>query len=224
LPDDSGSGLNWAALLPVALGGVLLVVAWEGTHRKLWSALTGQPQTASSTSSAPFNPFDQNIINTPVVPPTNNQIDLRVCRDNPTAPACLQATASQAALDAGINPTYFLRQIQAESGFNPNAQSPAGAQGIAQFRPATAKGMGVNPFDPIAALKAAANLMGAYIQKYGGGIQGEEKALAAYNWGSGNLQSDIAAHGSSWLQYAPSETQNYINTIVGSAANPPHVS
>jgi hypothetical protein len=202
----------------VALGGVLLLVAWEGTHRKLWAAITGQPQTNPSPSSTPFNPLTTNIPGssacvpgTPGCPYTNASTDYK-------------SVANQAALTAGINPVYFSRQIQAESGFNPNAQSPAGAQGIAQFMPATAKGMGVNPFDPIASLKAAAQLMGAYIQKYGGGIQGEEKALAAYNWGSGNLASDLSAHGSSWLMYTPPETQNYINTIVGSSANPRNVS
>jgi len=202
LSDNSG-GLNWSSLVLVGLGGILLVTAWEGTHRKLWSAITGQKQTSPDQTSS-------NQTSSSGTPSTSN--------------TNYQQVAAQAAQTAGINPTYFLRQIQAESGFNPNVQSPAGAQGIAQFMPATAKGMGVNPWDPIASLKAAAQLMGAYIQKYGGGLQGEEKALAAYNWGSGNLESDIASHGSSWLMYAPSETQNYINTIVGTSANPRNVS
>ena len=59
----------------------------------------------------------------------------------------------------GIDPRYFRRQIGAESGFNPNARSRAGARGIAQIMPETAAGWGVNPDDPIASLEALATLM-----------------------------------------------------------------
>jgi surface antigen len=59
------------------------------------------------------------------------------------------SVALEAARAAGIPTTPFLRQINAESGFNPHAVSPAGAIGIAQFMPATAAGLGINPWDPI---------------------------------------------------------------------------
>ncbi len=47
--------LNWAALFVVVIGGVLLVVAWEGTHIQVWNAITGKNNTGSSlnTSGAP---------------------------------------------------------------------------------------------------------------------------------------------------------------------------
>src|SRR5215467_14378047 len=70
----------------------------------------------------------------------------------------LQDYARQAANRAGIDPDIFLRQIQQESGFNPGARSPAGAIGIAQFMPDTARGLGIDPTDPYAALDAAARL------------------------------------------------------------------
>ena len=53
------------------------------------------------------------------------------------------AIAQQDAVANGISPVYFVRQIQIESGFNPNAYSPAGAVGIAQFLPSTAAGLGI---------------------------------------------------------------------------------
>ena len=98
------------------------------------------------------------------------------------------AIAQQDASAVGIPPAYFVRQIQQESGFNPNAVSPAGAVGIAQFEPGTAAGLGINPWDPIQALKGAATLMANYARQYGGDYA---KALAAYNGGSGTVQSAV---------------------------------
>ena len=60
------------------------------------------------------------------------------------------------AIEAGIPPDSFVRQIQQESGFNPAAISSAGAIGIAQFMPATAAGMGFDPHDPDVSLRMAA--------------------------------------------------------------------
>src|SRR5215471_12886082 len=80
----------------------------------------------------------------------------------------LQDYARQAANRAGIDPDIFVRQIQQESGFNPSARSPAGAIGVAQFMPDTARGLGVDPTDPYASLDAGARLMASNLQKYGG--------------------------------------------------------
>jgi hypothetical protein len=85
----------------------------------------------------------------------------------------------------GLNPDVFERQINAESGFNPNARSPAGATGIAQIMPGTAKGWGVDPNDPDAALRASAKNMASYVKKYGG----IENALRAYNAGPGAIEA-----------------------------------
>jgi soluble lytic murein transglycosylase-like protein len=121
-----------------------------------------------------------------------------------------QTTATTYATQAGINPTIFVKQIQQESGFNPNAQSPAGALGIAQFMPGTAQSMNVNPWDPIAALKAAAYLDSANLQKYGGDYS---KMLAAYNAGGGAVDRSVSLYGTNWLSHMPSETQNYVRAI-----------
>lgn len=120
--------------------------------------------------------------------------------------------ARQAAEAAGISPDYFVRQIQQESGFNPNAGSPAGAEGIAQFMPGTAASMGVNPYDPSSALNGAARLMASLNAQYGGNYS---KALAAYNAGGGAVDAAVAQAGSNWLAYMPTETQNYVAIIMG---------
>ena len=68
----------------------------------------------------------------------------------------------------------------AESGFDPDAISPAGAQGIAQFMPATAAAYGLgDPFDPAAAIDAQAHLMSDLLRQFGS----PALALAAYNAG-----------------------------------------
>ncbi len=122
------------------------------------------------------------------------------------------AIAQQDAIAAGIPADYFVRQIEQESGFNPNSVSPAGAVGIAQFLPGTAAGLGINPWDPIQALRGAARLMANYAHQYGGDYA---KALAAYNGGSGTVQYAVNNCGANWLNCLPGETQHYIYIIMG---------
>ena len=60
-------------------------------------------------------------------------------------------------------------QLYAESGFNPFARSPAGAEGIAQFMPGTADAYGLtNPFDAERAIDAQAHLMSDLLKRFGG--------------------------------------------------------
>ena len=108
-------------------------------------------------------------------------------------------------------------QLQQESGYDPNAVSGAGAQGIAQFMPATAQQYGLtDPFDPTASIYAQAHLMSDLYNQFGDwGI-----ALAGYNWGGGNVQNAMDTYGSGWLANAPAETQNYVAAIIGNSAVP----
>ena len=77
------------------------------------------------------------------------------------------------------------RCCAAESGFDPRAVSPAGAQGIAQLMPATARGLGVrDPFDPAQAIPAAARLLSGHVRAFGS----VPLALAAYNAGPGAVR------------------------------------
>lgn len=122
-----------------------------------------------------------------------------------------QSLAASYAQQAGIDPTVFVAQIQQESGFNPNAVSSAGAIGIAQFMPATAAGLNLNPHDPVASLKAAALYDARNLKAYNGDYA---KMLAAYNAGGGAVNSAVASHGSSWLAFMPTETQNYVKSIL----------
>jgi len=87
--------------------------------------------------------------------------------------------------------------------------SKAGAAGDFQFMPATAEQYGVNADDFYSSAKGAARYMSDLLKKYGGDLQ---KALAAYNWGPGNLDKYLAGTPGMTL---PQETRNYVEGISG---------
>ena len=107
-----------------------------------------------------------------------------VVMGNVSVPAQYVNTVEQAASANGIPSSLLAGLIQQESGFDPNAVSSAGAEGIAQFMPATAAGMGVNPYDPTSAINGAAQMLGSYTRQFGS--YGD--ALAAYNAGSSAVE------------------------------------
>ena len=103
------------------------------------------------------------------------------------------------------SPDLFERQIQQESGFDPDAFNAAsGATGVAQlvhrFHP------GVDPHDPHASLEYAARWLAELRRQYGS----YQRALAAYNWGPGNVSRWDGQRSS-----LPAETQRYLDVILG---------
>jgi hypothetical protein len=104
----------------------------------------------------------------------------------------------------GVPPALMAGQLMAESGFDPSAGSPAGAQGIAQFMPGTAASYGLaDPYDPVAAIDAEAHLMSDLLRQFGS----PELALAAYNAGPAPVE---ACH---CIPPYP-ETQAYVTRIL----------
>ncbi|MDO8875915.1 MAG: lytic transglycosylase domain-containing protein [Pseudolabrys sp.] len=104
---------------------------------------------------------------------------------------------------------FFIRLLFQESRFNPSVVSSAGAQGIAQFMPNTAIGMGLdNPFDPAQAIPASARLLNTLVRQFGNlGL-----AAAAYNAGPKRIQDWLGSKGKGKL---PEETQGYVKIITG---------
>jgi soluble lytic murein transglycosylase-like protein len=90
----------------------------------------------------------------------------------------------RAARTNALPPEFLGATLLQESAYDPEAISAAGAIGIAQFMPATAQDVGVNPHDPFESIAAAAALIGAYVDEYRGRYDDPySAALAAYNAG-----------------------------------------
>jgi hypothetical protein len=117
-------------------------------------------------------------------PPGGDPVRLRTGMPSFVPPAFHDPIA-RAALRWNVPENVLAAQLYAESGFNPFATSPAGAQGIAQFMPGTARGYGLaNAYDPVAAIDAEAHMMSDLLRRFGK----VSLALAAYNAGSGAVE------------------------------------
>jgi hypothetical protein len=118
--------------------------------------------------------------------------------------APFMATIREASAHYGIPQQLLIRQIMAESGGNPAAKSPAGAVGMMQLMPATAKGLGVgNPYDPRENIMGGAHYLADQYQHFGNW----RDALAAYNAGPGAVTKYGGVP-----PYA--ETQDYVDKIL----------
>jgi hypothetical protein len=139
----------------------------------------------------------------------------------PTADDICRAVEQDAA-ENELPVEFFARVIWQESRFNALAVSKKGAQGIAQFMPATADYRGlVDPFDPIASLQNSARYLRDLKQQFGNlGL-----AAAAYNAGPGRVSAWLASR-----RPLPEETRNYVAIITGwtadewASASPPKTS
>ncbi len=119
-------------------------------------------------------------------------------------PAQLSPVFTAAAQRYGVPVSMLTAVARAESGFDPDATSPAGAVGLMQLMPSTARGLGVDPRNPAQAVDGAARLLKSHLDRFGS----TPLALAAYNAGPGAVQ-----------QYGGippyPETQQYVQRVLG---------
>ena len=103
-----------------------------------------------------------------------------------------------------LAPELIHSVVSAESGYNPAAVSHAGARGLMQLMPETAAELGVkDSFDPEQNLVGGSRYLKQLLDKYNGDL---DHALAAYNWGQGNVDR----YG---IENLPSETRNYVAKV-----------
>lgn len=126
---------------------------------------------------------------------------------NTISPSQFDSIITQKANKYGIDEKLVHSVVQAESNYRANAQSSAGALGLMQLMPATARGLGVtNPLDPSQNIEGGTKYLSQMLDRYNGNI---ELALAAYNAGPGNVDK---------YQGIPpfEETQNYVEKVMNS--------
>ncbi|HBW8159326.1 TPA: lytic transglycosylase domain-containing protein [Klebsiella pneumoniae] len=140
----------------------------------------------------------------------NVPLNAQAARLGAKGKAFLQAMAGEfGALEGKYGlPAGLLSSVAAtESGGDPFAESKAGAKGLFQFMPGTAKDMGLkgrDVFDPHKSADAAGRYLRFLLDATGGDL---EKALASYNWGLGNVKKK-------GMDNLPSETRNYVPKVM----------
>jgi hypothetical protein len=146
-------------------------------------------------SSPPAPPFVP-----PPVPVSETSETAMEVSKNQQVKAGFDPVVEEAARRYGVDPALVRAVIQVESGGDPNAVSPAGAQGLMQLMPATAADLRVTrPFDPEQNILGGTRYLRQLLDRYQGDLR---LALGAYNWGMGNLERRPEA--------MPRETRDYI--------------
>ena len=122
----------------------------------------------------------------------------------PGNPHNFDAIIERTARSMGLDPNLIRAVVKTESNFQADAVSHAGAMGLMQLMPDTADDMGLDdPFDPVQNISGGSKYLKMMLERYDGDL---DSALAAYNWGPGNLDRSRSGK-------LPEETTNYIERV-----------
>ncbi len=204
-PKTSEASLDFRSLLEekVNLSKPLELITIQLLNRALDALLSMNRQPDEETPfSLPSFPFNPPAIPSaaPQSPAEEKNLDGPQVSNNLQKKDGLDPIIEEAARTYGVEPELIRAVIEVESGGNPGAVSPAGAQGLMQLMPATGVELGVkDPFDPAQNIMAGTRYLRQLMDRYQGDMR---LTLAAYNWGIGNLERHPEA--------MPKETQRYL--------------
>jgi soluble lytic murein transglycosylase-like protein len=188
--------------LPGLLGGCTLLLAFLA----VFPAWAGRPILVRDQAGLPLltDRPDPGRAPLPVVRP--NVRSTRTTHRTAAWAVPYERLIRQEAIRAGIDPELLLAVVRHESGFDPRAVSPAGAMGLAQLMPATARRFGVvDPFDPAQNLRGGARYLSFLLDRYAGDLT---LGLAGYHAGEGTVDR----YGG--VPPYP-ETRRYISRVLG---------
>lgn len=180
----------WADVLEIAPGGEARWVAGPiASAAATAQAMPGSPTPDASLAAAaiPEHAVADPAFQARGVPPRYAHVVAQLSARYDLSPALIEALVWQ------------------ESRWREDAVSHAGARGLAQLMPGTARDLGVNPHDPVANLEGGARYLREQLNRFGGNV---ELALAAYNAGPGRV---MRAGGIPRI----AETQDYVARIMG---------
>lgn len=165
------------------------------TYRANLAAGGGLSSTQTKSTQSQLNDFsDDPAANASPASPTSAYGE---------ATTWLDPIVSKASQKYGVDIGLIKAIIKAESDFNPLAVSHAGARGLMQLMPATARSLGVSDsFDPEQNVMAGTRFLKDMLQRYNGDV---DSALAAYNWGPGNVDKRP--------EHLPRETRDYLARV-----------
>jgi len=171
--------------------------------------ITGAPPVGSvGESNPPFTrALAQALAPTASAPPYVTANALATLAPAPIAPEQIDSLVQQNAATWQVDPALVKAIIANESGFNANATSDVGAQGLMQLMPATAAGVGVhNSYDPAQNVAGGTRYLKGLLDRFKGDTR---LAVAAYNAGPGAVEKygDVPPY---------AETKNYVQNVLGS--------
>lgn len=209
-----------AAGLPAASPSRALTQGYGSLPPAAQEALAALPPSAAGAQArtygalpaetAPATPAP--VVSQPVYQPTLYSPPDGVETMAPRAQAALLERNNRQKLDElvgktarkeGLDPALVKAVVTAESDFDPYAQSGAGAMGLMQLMPETAKDLGVtNPWDPQQNVEAGTRYLKSMLDRFGGDLN---RALSAYNWGPNNVEKGGVL---------PRETREYVAKVL----------
>jgi len=194
-----GGGTNDVQILSKAQ--IIVIISNIRTHMDAQWMRTLSSDGNEKEGTTPVLPLTDRFA-LPEIEASNNRRTTRN-HDDFNGQAHFDAAINNAARTHGVDEALVKSVIKVESDFNPSCTSPKGAMGLMQLMPVTARELGVrNGYDPVENIEAGTRYLKMLLTRYDGNVP---LALAAYNWGMGNLEKRPGQ--------MPAETSRYVDQV-----------